>query len=169
MDSKSGRVSRCQRSWAGSLRTATSGTVDGQVEPSGSGFCRRVGRCWRFLLDLCDRSQSGGAGTVGHDEHTGVRVKGKQDGYLLGETLSSTLCLGADLGEGLFEAGALVPGGVVLVAIGGAEAARWARLFRPWSRGTAWAAGAATMVVMAPRRGSGGGGGDDDDDNDSVN
>lgn len=166
MDSKAGRVSRCQRSWAGSLRTTTSGSVDGQIKSSGSGLCRWVGRCRRFLLDLCDGSQSGGAGTVGHDEHTGIIVRGKRDGYLLGETLSSALCLGADRGEGSTEAGALVPGGVVLVAIGGAEAARWARLERPWSRGTAWAAGAATMVVMAPGRESGSDGGDDDD---SVN
>lgn len=108
---------------------------------------------------------------MGHGEHKSVRVKDQRNKYLLGETLSSALCRGADLGEFSVEAGALVPGGVVLVAIGGAEAARWARLERPWSRGTACAAGAATMVVMAPRRGSGGGGSgsDDDDDGDGVN
>jgi hypothetical protein len=137
MDSKTRRVSGCQRSWAGSLRTTTSGSVDGEIESSWSRLCRWVRRAWGFLLDLCDGSQSSGAGAVSSDEHTGVRVKGKQDEYLLGETLSSALCLGADLGECSDEAGTLEPGGVVLVAIGGAEAARWARLERPWSRGTA--------------------------------
>jgi len=103
---------------------------------------------------------------VGHGEHRNVRVRNKRIKYLLGEMLSSALCRGADLGEFSVETGALVPGGVVLVAIGGAEAARWARLERPWSRGTACAAGAAIMVVMAPGRRSGGGSGSDDDDDD---
>lgn len=59
--------------------------------------------------------------------------------------------LGADLGDCSADAGPERPGGVFLgcgMTMGGAEAARWARLERPWSRDTDREGACWTTVVM---------------------
>lgn len=71
--------------------------------------------------------------------------------HLFGDMLSSMTDLGADLGDCSADAGPERPGGVFLgcgMTMGGAEAARWARLESPCSRDTDREGACWTTVVM---------------------